>query len=281
MRRLPVPTDTCIATFRTCVARVGDAGRKARLTSVESDIVRKAADYVAAAHVAALHTFPQATGVAHIVSDVELQNLYSRQLVIQETPARLVYDRLLSAAPSGTCPLCGEQTAKTLDHHLPKGRFAALSVTPCNLVPACRDCQSAKLEKFPTTAGEQTLHPYFDDLQTERWLIGSVIQGAPAAIAFDFVSPPGWSAVKQERYRRHLTVFDLRSRFSLFAARELVNIRWQLGRLHVAGGAVAVRRHLEDTADSRRAAWLNSWQTAMYEACAASNWFCDTGFALG
>lgn len=237
-------------------------------------------NYASAAREGLLHSFPQSSGVSRVVTDEELRKLYSNQLSNRRAAAYKIYEKLISASPHGVCPLCGEQTARTLDHHLPKGRFAALSIVPYNLVPACRDCQSAKGEKFPGAAEEQTLHPYFDELETQRWLVATVVQGSPAAVVFDVVPPANWSAIKTGRYNRHLVVFELKTRFALFAARELVQIRSQLGRLHAAGGLSAVRQHLKETADSRHSAWKNSWQTAMYEGCAASDWFCDTGFAL-
>jgi 5-methylcytosine-specific restriction endonuclease McrA len=279
MRKLPRPTDTCRSTFAICVSRVRDTAQKNRLTAVEEDIVQADVDYVAAAEAATLHNFPQATGVGHAVPDAELRDLY-RQLVDKRSPGRSVYERLMSAARFGTCPLCGENSARTLDHHLPRAHFAAVAVAPSNLVPACRDCQSAKLETFPSSAGEQTLHPYFDDAEVERWLIARVVETAPPAFVFDVDPPAGWPAEKHQRHERHLSVFQLKTLFACAAARELVNMRWRLRALHAVGGAAAVRSHLAGEAASRRAAWLNSWQTAMYEACASSDWFCETGFAL-
>jgi hypothetical protein len=147
------------------------------------------------------------------------------------------------------------------------------------LVPACTDCQFEKRDKYPSIAGEQTLHPYFDDPQEDRWLVAEVLQQQPPVLAFSIQPPAHWSSVDTDRHERHLQVFDLKDRFSQKAGERLVVIRGSLTRLRRDGGTQAVKDHLLDQAKSSREAWPNSWETATYEACSASTWFCDVGFS--
>jgi hypothetical protein len=59
----------------------------------------------------------------------------------------------------------------------------------------------------------------------------------------------------------------------------MLNIRHLLKELHTSGGAADVLAYLEEHARSCLAGRLNGWRTAAYEAWAASDWFCDGGFA--
>jgi hypothetical protein len=121
---------------------------------------------------------------------------------------------------------------------------------------------------------------YFDDFEDERWLAASVVQSTPAAFLFFIVAPVGYTPQTVARLRRHMTVFSLEKLFASNAAEELVNIRFGLQKVFDAGGAAGVRTHLKGEADSREAAFKNSWQTAMYRAAEASDWFCNGGFAV-
>jgi hypothetical protein len=82
------------------------------------------------------------------------------------------------------------------------------------------------------------------------------------------------------RLRHHIDVFKLDELFASNAADELINIQFALQTLYDAGGSEAVRAHLREEADSRQRAVNTSWQTAMYRAVEASDWFCDGVFAL-
>jgi hypothetical protein len=167
---------------------------------------------------------------------------------------------------------------KTLDHYLPKSKYSHFSVLPNNLIPACRDCNSAKKETFATAFEEQTFHPYFDDVQSHRWLCASAVVNAGTSIEYFVAHAPGWTAAQFARARKHFEVFELKKQFAIFAAQEISAIRLSLRRLFASGGADAVKDNLVDRADSARDIHLNSWQTAMYEALSQSQPFCGGEF---
>ena len=169
----------------------------------------------------------------------------------------------------------------TLDHHLPKARYPALAVTPINLVPACADCNRAKTDSIAKTREEQSLHPYFDDVEDESWLEAEVVEGAPAALRFYVRPPDTWDELKIGRVRYHFRLFNLAALYASHAAEELVGIRYRLTTLlDCGGGAGAVREHLQEEAESRGAIKANSWQAAVYKALANCDWYCDGGFKL-
>jgi len=61
------------------------------------------------------------------------------------------------------CPACGYGPGPTLDHHLPKDTYRALSIYPRNLIPTCQVCNRAKGTLQPK-AGHGVIHPYFQEL---------------------------------------------------------------------------------------------------------------------
>jgi hypothetical protein len=279
MRNVACPTQSVGDVYAICISRVRNKELRGRLRSVAPKVIAAATSYTTDAATASLHTYPRSNTVGGIVTGKEMIANYTTRMAVKSQPGRGVYDSLISGAPHGRCPLCGVGQVSTLDHHLPKTKYPVLSVTPVNLVPACTWCQTAKKEAYPVVAEDQTLHPYFDNFENERWLGAVVEPTSPATFCFKVVPPNGWSALSVTRLRHHLQVFNLDLLFASNAASELVNIRFALSELQAAGGAAAVQEHLHLEAESREHAFRNSWQTAMYRAAETSDWFCSGGFA--
>jgi hypothetical protein len=136
------------------------------------------------------------------------------------------------------------------------------------------------LAALPTSANQETLHPYYDNIDGDRWLFAEVVDGTPAALLFRVQAPANWSAVLADRVALHFKTWGLGALYSAESADELLNIRWQLETLHAAGGAALVETELRERAASCRRARMNGWRTAAFEAFADSAWFCDGGFSL-
>jgi hypothetical protein len=280
MRKLAKPADAPSDVYLACISAVRDPNLKKRLASVAGNVVSAASEFASAASLATLHMLPPQSNVGGVVSKEEMADVYVLRMAKKGTPGRPVYDKLMAAPAYGRCPLCGQRTVSTLDHHLAKAHYPALSVVPTNLVPACADCNKAKIDVIPGAAEEQTLHPYFDDVEDDRWLHAEVVQTSPAAVRFFVDSPPGWSALRTARVRHHFMVFKLAALYASHSAEELVNIRYSLDKLFARTGVAGVKAHLRDKAESCMDAHVNSWQTAMYTALVEDEWFCDGGFQL-
>ena len=225
-----------------------------------------------------MHLLPQQGVLNGDVLADEMEKVYTSRMAKADTPGRPVYDALLAAPAYGRCPLCNQRTVSTLDHQLPKTTHSALVVNPLNLVPACKDCNTTKLDKLPASAAEVTLHPYFDNVETVSWLKARVHHTNPAAVEF-FVEPSAiGEPVLADRVRNHFSLFKLGALYASHAAEELANQQLSLSLLHVASGMAGVQAHLRDQAATRRAIQLNSWQTACYAALAEDEWFCEGGF---
>lgn len=278
MRATRKPTDSVEDVFSLCISRVADPQLKARLKSVAPEVKVATARYDAAAAGGELYKLSPTSGVGDATTD-EMITVYGGRMAKKGQPGRPVYDRIMAIPLRGQCPLCAQRVVSTLDHHLPKKKFPALVVTPTNLVPACADCNKAKLEHHATTAAEQTLHPYFDDIESnKRWLHAFVDETEPPSLGFLVKPLSNWSTELAARAQNHFNVFGLDALYAAHAAQELVQIRHQLKKIFDRGGGDEVRSHLDEVATSRRSAHPNSWQSAMYESLGASSWFYSGGF---
>jgi hypothetical protein len=132
----------------------------------------------------ALHTIPKISNVGGKVSGRKMVTLYTGTFSRKRSKARRIYDEIRASAAGGICPLCGQREVKTLDHYLEKQHHPVFAVTPLNLVPACTDCNKVRSE-FPKDGdSNQTLHPYFDSVDDERWLKAKVDEVDPVIVPF-------------------------------------------------------------------------------------------------
>jgi hypothetical protein len=278
MHPLVPPTDQSKTTFVTCVKGIRNAELKALLISVTPDVEAAGAHFETIAKARSFHTLTRHQMVGGKVTAKQMCAIYDGRMAKKRMAGRKIYDRIKAAPTNDRCPLCGQRTVSTLDHYLPKAHFPSLAVAPANLVPACSDCNKAKGDQIPTRAGEQTLHPYYDNFGTQDWLAAEVLQDTPAALSFAIKPPAASDGVLAERVKRHFKVFGLARLYVAHAATELTNIRAYLEDLYTTTGAAGVRRHLVGIARSCAQAERNSWQTATYRALSTSDWFCSGGF---
>lgn len=276
MLKLQEPQRTARETFTACISRVRDAGLRKRLTGITEDVVEASGEFEEAAAAQRLHEIRRHATVGD-VARAEMEAVYVQRMAKKGAPGRAVYEELISAPLHGRCPLCAQRPVTTLDHHLPKAHYPALAVAPLNLVPSCSDCNKAKLSGFPRTAAEVTLHPYYDDVEGERWLYAEVVETRPAALRY-FVAPDRLEKLLGERLCNHFAAFNLGRLYAAEAAEELLNIRYQLELIFRAADADVVRAHLAEEAQSRLRGRLNGWRAAAYEAWSESEWFCAGGF---
>lgn len=286
MRALTRPTYDPKVVYQDCIDGIQrDCNLRARLNEVTDDIVNAATDYEQKAKAKQLYSIPPNDCenddiILGNVTKKELTETYSSYMVGKGKSARVIYDFLLSQSPLGKCPFCGFGHATTLDHYLPKAKYPQFSVLPFNLVPSCKDCNTGKRTAIATTAKDQSLHPYFDhqNFIEDQWLYAKVRETKPATIYFFVKAPDQWDDISKERVKAHFKAFKLDSRYSVEAGNELVSLRDILVQYCQLFGSNWVRSHLQIEAESSANQHSNSWQTAMYQALAASVWYCDGGF---
>jgi hypothetical protein len=271
-----MPAVTPADLLAACIGGVTDPPRAGRLNAAVPTMLATAAAYTTNAAAKTLHMVPRVTAVGAATSD-DMQGLYKDQMSRARGSARAYYNLIRNAAPNSKCPLCGVGTVRTVDHHLPKSKYPDLSVCPYNLVPSCDFCQAGKLAKYPASAEEQTLHPYYDDFTAQQWIFGTLSTLGNPVLQFHVAAPAPWPAIDQQRVLRHFQVFKLGLVYTSNANDDLSTMRQQLVDLGIAGGSAAITAHLADERD-RWATRPNSWQHVMYQTLAGSAWFVDGGY---
>lgn len=279
MRQLTKPNDLPLDVFLACIATFTDNDLRNRLTACGPLVVDAATDFDQRATNSTLHQIASHTHVNGNVTSAEMVNVYTQKMARKATPGRALYNRLKAEPRHGRCPLCCQREVTTLDHHLNKADFPVLAITPYNLVPSCQDCNKAKLAYHPNSSEEETLHPYYDVIENDLWLEAIIDETiTPTAVMYQVTRPEGWSDLLYARVQNHFRLLGLGGLYGSHAAEDLDNMRLLLMRLHDSGGADAVRDHLNERKISARDVYINSWQSALYSALEASDWYCDGGF---
>ena len=280
MKRLPLPTFEVKDAVEQCAAGITIAERSQALLAALPNFQAAEATYKALAPAGQLFQIPTSDQVTPLLSGDLMGIIYKSHFVRVGAPSRALYEAIRLAPPYGLCPMCGQRIVASVDHYLPQSLHPIFNLTPANLVPACSDCNKGKLAKFAQSAEEQTLHPYFDDLGNERWLVVDVRETEPPSIAYSVRPPVEWSPVLAARVQHHFKVMGLAELYAAQAASELADISFSLGELSKINGGISVRTHLYGEYESRYARDPNSWKTALYEGLCISSWFCNQGHLL-
>lgn len=280
MRKINRPVVDAAAVFPDCLVHMRNGDLKNRISGCLDLILEAEREFESKITKGEIYTIARETLVNGNVSCDELKDFYSKQMV-QRTTGRIHYRNLLEAAPGGLCPLCSHREATTLDHYLPKAKYPRLSIVPINLVPSCKDCNTGKLAEYPTSANEETLHPYFDDIEKKTWLQAEVNMTDPVSLLFTVDKDIFGNDLLVQRTESHMNGFDLYNLYSIQAARRLSGMKHNLLRMAIEGAdQYDIARYLKNEADSFAAVNLNSWESAMYRGLSNSAWFCREGFKL-
>ncbi len=275
MRHLSRPMRSAREVFPRCVTGLASAAKRRALAGIKDRIAAAENAYKAFGLFGALHILDKDL-VAAPYKD-QLIHLYSGRLSKKGSDVREIYDELISAAPGRICPLCGQRVVHTLDHYLEKAAYPEFAVTPVNLVPCCRDCNSARGAHRPANQNDYTLHPYFDDVEGIGWLHARVMEVDPVVVVYRVETPSGWDPLLSSRLQAHFRALELGDLYAAHAAAELAGLRVTLTELFSASGTSGLESHLREQGRSRKAAHSNSWQGALYFALADSQWFCEGG----
>ena len=276
MRKLNPPLHSLTAIVTLCANSIRDKELAGRLQGAVASLSAAETNYRVLGHASELYTIPPTATVNGQVSRAEMEALYTKTFMRKGGPTRSIYDAIRAGAPGGICPLCNQRPVSTLDHHLAKSEHATLAITPINLVPACKDCNTDSSVRRPATRSEQTLHPYFDSVDNEIWLTAQVVEGSPPMLAFSPTPPAHWPPDLQAMVRNHFYVFSLAELYGVHAASELVNIYFDIVSNPLP--TAELQAHLREQASNRRRVVRNSWQAALYQALAQSDWFCGGGY---
>jgi len=278
MRSLPKPDVTGAEVLQLCASSIRDPDLKERLLQAEAVVDTAEEMYRERGEGGELHAIEGTKTVGGFITRKEMERVYNGTFV-KSSRTRSTYAKLKKACVNDICPLCGQGTVHQLDHYLPITSFPVFGVTAINLVPACSDCNKYKLIHAPANAGEQTIHPYFDEVDGEQWLFGEVVESTPAVVRFAVNPPDSWDATQAERMKTHFRIYRLGALYATHAAVEIGNMRYALKKMAATPGfAERISKHLRERAESCAQIYKNSWQRATFDALADSDWFCAGGF---
>jgi hypothetical protein len=281
MRKITAPTHTVADVVICFDGHIESADLQQRLVDSVQALEVAEVDYKAKGLDELLYQIAEADNAGQLTL-AEMKGMYTR-MSRKGGHARHIYDAIKLLSPGGICPLCCQRTVSTLDHYLAKGRHAAFTITPWNLVPACKDCNTDTNERRPTCRMEQTLHPYFDEVDDDIWLFATIEQTTPPSASFFVAKPDSWTEDKYQRVRHHFETFGLGILYATHAAGEIVTYSHAARRLHSSAahevaGAAGVKAYFDDLSQDRRHETRNTWQAALCQALADSDWYCAGGF---
>ncbi len=170
-----------------------------------------------------------------------------------------------------SCPFCGGDGARTIEHFLPQASFPEFSVLSLNLAPSCGDCNRKRNNQNEHGAPLKLLHPYFDyeilkllDLYTEVTIKSGVPSFRPQYNRSDFDDD------QKARIDHHIDVnIDEVSYINK-------NISWWVGVQASAERCVTVKEFREKVIDENlyvlnRMGAINSWSQALYKGVGKLN----------
>ncbi|MFD9047954.1 HNH endonuclease signature motif containing protein [Streptomyces zaomyceticus] len=294
MRRLDPPQLGALEAFRMCISTSISQPMWKLLSSYELRVVVAADAYERACQTSTLHLLNPAhfSPLPEKEHDKKALIAMYDQRMQKEQPGRPVYDEARNR--KGKCPICGVGRVRQVDHHLPKSIYPYLATVPINLLPICGDCNYEKRNKAPTRYAEQALHPYFDDIDGDRWLRARLLtldaNGEPYDASpsekpedwrFEFYvdKPSSWDKQHTERVKHHFSkTYRLGDIYEDQAANDIPGLELAFEEVFEVGGASDVRAYLLGLARTRAHQQKNSWMVALYEALADHDWFCSGGF---
>lgn len=273
MRKLSKPEDDVKDVFLDCISNISNQTFKDKLDSCIDEIACATLEFETKVKDNQVFTIQEHKNIGGKVTNADMKKIYTDKMVKGSQPGRKYYDKYITAPKNGICPLCGQREVATLDHYLPKMKYPSLAVSPSNLIPACRDCNTGKKDKTFSMSTEETIHPYFDDIENEHWLYAKIIEQDEITITFEVRKPSSWSDLLYERVKNHFKEFNLNKLYSTHAAVEFSGVRYRLLKTYKDAGSEGLREHLIECYKSYENAYLNSWQTAMYRELSESKWF--------
>jgi len=257
-----------------CISNINNKNLKRRFKLSKNYIKESTINYDQKACNHTIYTIKEHHHVNGILSKDNMVWLYKNKFSKEGQPGRKYYDGILHSAPGGRCPVCGVQIASTLDHYLAKTRYPSFAISPINLIPTCRDCNTVKKEKSFHTREEELLHPYYDNIEHHIWLFANIHKQKDIVVTYEVEKPIEWDVLLYKRVRNYFENYQLNRLYSVHAAEEITNIRKKLENLKNSVGLEAVKKDLLETAYSCEHIFLNSWRSALYRELSTNDWFC-------
>ncbi len=241
--------------------RVGTSGKdhekavKAALDSITVEVVSLREHIISGEHA----SFPRKDATQELTDAMVW--LYEKRL---GTVAAVEYRSAILALGANGCPFCHASLAPTIEHSFPKATYPYLTVTPINMVPCCRDCNTER----NVGQGTISVSPYIDWwLEEAAWLSAKVPNPSrPWILSFSVDPPPKWSAARRGAVKTFFEDVKMAKRYRLAASQEFASRSSRLLGVLQSQGLGALRNELELEAEAHGSQSLNHHKSIAYGA---------------
>lgn len=274
MDKIDLILDDVSDVYDACISRMRE-DRKNKFLNRKEEAINFSMQYESLARDGIVYRL-QRNGDFEEFDGNEFAKIYTQGLV--SGSGRIYYDRILNMARDGFCAYCSQHIASTLDHYLPKSNYELLSVTPSNLIPCCKDCNSNKTDNVPSSYEDVCINPYFDDINSINemvWLKGILKHEYMESVSITFMVDGISDAVLKMRLEKFFSMFKLNYLYSVNATKELnIVVQKHLKEIHELGFNIAknvILRLLDD-----EIAFIenkSSWKAATYRALREDSWY--------
>ena len=199
-----------------------------------------------------------------IITSEEMRSLYEDKFTKHKAERENYYDKIMSLATNGKCPICGIGHVSTLDHYLAKSIYPTYAVTPENLIPVCKDCNYNKRDYEIKSINNALLHPYYDSIDSIEWLCARIEKEGEMMVVCYYVNP-SISGELYKRLKNHFDRYKLGKAYAVQASTEISeNMRIWKDRFFC--GRDKLISYLNECLRSREAYMKNTWNTALLRA---------------
>lgn len=268
MRHLIKPEFDVKKIVEECSESYRDEDKKQRFKDNSEYIKRMSQEYDTHADAGDWIAITKEDMVNGVISVADMKNLYEKKFVANPDVRGKYYDKIMSIAQGGKCPICGIGHVSNLDHYLAKSIYPTYTVTPVNLIPVCRDCNFYKLDNQITSNDAAPLHPYYEDVDDLEWLCAKITVSDDTFVATYFVNPRIKTDVP-ELYRRlciHFTIYKLAVAYSTQATTEIAENLPFWKEKYCEWGETGFEGYLQDCLKSKEKYQKNTWNTALLRA---------------
>lgn len=259
--------------IKDCISKMKNGLAKQRVLNSTNEIVISSNEYDNKACAGKLfHILPHDVLKNGATKD-DMVKLYDRKFAQKGEGGRQYYDTIMLLSPNNRCPYCAQRDVSTLDHYLPKAQYPTYAITPYNLIPACKDCNTGKRDDKLGCREDEVIHPYYDDFSNEKWIIAKMIEKEPIAFEFKVKCPDNWNDIEKSRVQNHFEKFQLNRLYQPYASEEFGACFNRIQRLYKRCGKEGAIEGLKEDIEDKESIRLNTWQAAMYQAIIDSEWF--------
>ncbi len=181
------------------------------------------------------------------------------------------------------CPFCNfpARRAKQLDHYFPKAVFPSLALTPVNLVPICRECNTDKDDYFSLDQNKMLIHPYFDEFVNDSFQFIKCRIIEEQEIGFDFyIDKKCLDAITFERINLHFDQLNLNDLYSMDFDSDFSVIVEELIEIYTDNDETIAKLEVETFIKKKIKAYRKNgtkpWYFAGYTAILENAWFFES-----